>query len=72
MAEGNTASHPVTNPIGAPTTAGRTFGQFIEACRTLGVTDDMDLASIEYGCARFGSGRMVVEIGDSGIEIREL
>ncbi len=68
----STASHPLVNPIGAPVMAGRTFGQFIEACRALGVTNDMDLASIEYGCARFGSGRMVVEIGEQGIEIREL
>ena len=72
MTKISTASHPLVNPIGSPVAAGRTVGQFINALRALGLTDDMGLASIEYGVAQMGSGRLVAEIGDHGIEVREL
>jgi hypothetical protein len=62
----------LVNPVGAPVSVGSTFGQFIEACRQLGITDDLPLASIEYGVARFGSSRIVVEVGEQGIEVREI
>lgn len=53
--------------------AGTTVGEFKQALAQLGVTDDMDLASIEYGVARFGNGCLVVDVDPdgNGIEIRE-
>jgi hypothetical protein len=72
MAIDNASSHPLTEAVGAPRSIGHTFGSFIEACRKAGITDDMELGSIEVGIARFGSGRIVAEIGEAGIEVREI
>jgi hypothetical protein len=51
--------------------AGLTYGDFKEAMRQLGVTDDMPLASIEYGCSRYGNGRLTLDTASDGVEIRE-
>lgn len=54
--------------------AGNTWGSFKEAMAALGVKDDMLLASIEYGVAQDGSGRIVAEVDpDLGeLEVREV
>ena len=49
--------------------AGNTVGSFIDALRTFG--EDTRLASIEFGIALGGNGRLVVDMTDEGIEIRE-
>jgi len=51
--------------------AGQTWGEFKEAMRHLGVSDDMPLASIEYGVSQVGNGRLVIDTEPHGIEIRE-
>lgn len=51
--------------------AGQTVGDFIAALRQLGITDDMPLASIEYGIRKIGSGRVTVDVEHDGLEIRE-
>ena len=66
------SSHPLTEAVGAPKPAGHTFGSFVEACRKLGITDEMELASVEYGIAQLASGRLVAEVGPDGIEVREI
>ena len=48
---------------------GQTIGSFIEALRTFG--EDTLLASIEYGIAQDGNGRIVAELTEQGLEIRE-
>lgn len=52
--------------------AGQTFGDFIEACRALGIRDGDPLGSIEYGVAQMGTGRIVFEVNEDGVEIREV
>lgn len=51
--------------------AGRTFGDFIAGARRLGVTDDMPLSMIEYGCSQYGNGNVTVDTNEDGIELRE-
>lgn len=54
--------------------AGNTWGSFKAAMEALGVKDDMLLASIEFGVAQDGTGRIVAEIDpDLGeLEVREV
>lgn len=53
--------------------AGLTFGDFVRACRSLGVADSDPLDSIEYGIAQMGSGVIAVERPSGiGVEIREV
>ena len=52
--------------------AGVTWGAFKAAMDTLGVDDADFLASIEYGCKQYGSGRIVRDDAPFGIEIREV
>ena len=51
--------------------AGLTWGQFKAAMTLLGVADDDRVASIEYGCAQCGTGKLVRDDAPDGIEIRE-
>lgn len=55
--------------MGVP--AGLTWGDFKEAMRHLGVSDDMPMASIEYGVSRYGNGRLTIDTASDGVEIRE-
>ena len=50
---------------------GSTFGDFIAACRALGIRDDMLLASCEFGIAQTGNGYLTVDVAADGIELRE-
>jgi len=52
--------------------AGVTFGDFVAACKAAGMTKHTELASIEYGIAQYGSGRIRVEQTDDGVEVREV
>jgi len=52
--------------------AGLTWGQFKAAMVLLDVKDSDRLASIEYGCAQTGTGRVVRDDAPDGIEIREV
>ncbi len=51
--------------------AGVTFGDFIAACKAAGMSTHTDLASIEFGIAQYGSGRIRVDFTDKGAEVRE-
>jgi len=51
--------------------AGTTVGDFKDALRQLGVTDDMPLSSIEYGVSQWGNGSLTLDTDESGVEIRE-
>jgi hypothetical protein len=51
--------------------AGSTWGDFKAAMARAGITDDMPLASIEYGIRRQSTGRITVDVDEGGIEIRE-
>jgi hypothetical protein len=54
------------------TEAGSTFGDFILACRQLGIRDSDPLGSIEYGIAQIGTGRVITDRDEFGaVEIRE-
>ena len=68
----NKVCSPVVEAIGAPVSAGVTWGHFKQAVERLGVTDGQPLASIEFGVAQLGSGRIVAEVARDGVEIREL
>lgn len=49
----------------------RTFGEFVEVCRALGLRDSDPVGMIEVGVGD-GNGRVVVERGHDGeFEIRE-
>lgn len=53
--------------------AGSTWGDFKRAVERLGIADDTPLASIEYGCSQFPTGRLCVELDDHGYaELREV
>ena len=51
--------------------AGRTWGSFKQAMEGLGITEDMPLASIEFGVSQYGNGRIVVDVNEDGLEVRE-
>jgi hypothetical protein len=52
--------------------AGRTFGDFLKACRALGVTDDTDLRSLDFGNTEFGSGYLLADDIDGAVRLREM
>jgi len=54
--------------------AGLTWGDFKDAVQSLGVTDRTPLASIEYGIAQLGTGRIEADYDDepTSVEIREV
>lgn len=69
---GNAIAHMVRNPLQVAY-CNRTFGEFIKACRDIGIHDDDPLSMIEYGCSQLGSGFICKERDeDDGIEIREV
>jgi len=49
--------------------AGTSIGDFVEALLQCG--RDQPLASIEYGISSWGTGRLIVDVTEQGIEIRE-
>ena len=59
---------------GRAKSAGRTFGEFIAACRALGIGDETPLAFIEYGVKQGGLGAIEVcpDEDPLGIGVREL
>lgn len=50
---------------------GVTWASFKAAMTILGVEDEDRIASIEFGCKQFGSGRIVRDDAIDGIEVRE-
>ena len=56
---------------GGSVQAGMTWGTFKAAVKALGVADADRIASIEFGCKQYGSGRIVRDDAPDGIEIRE-
>lgn len=51
--------------------AGLTWREFQAAMTLLGVGPEDRIASIEFGCTQFGTGRLMREDAPDGIEIRE-
>lgn len=51
---------------------GLTFGDFIDACRRLGIKDSDALSSIEIGISQFGGGYITRDPDADGVEIREV
>jgi len=53
--------------------ANRTVGDFLNALRQLGVRDEDDLGSIEYGISQFHTAHICVERDEHGAwEVREV
>jgi hypothetical protein len=52
--------------------AGVTLAQFYDACLKAGATPQTPLRSIEYGVCQGGTGRIVIEFEDEGIDVKEI
>lgn len=51
--------------------AGSTFGEFLAACRRMGIRDEDKLASIEFGVSAYGNGWITRDDDIDGISVRE-
>jgi hypothetical protein len=52
--------------------AGVTLAQFYDACLKAGATPQTPLRSIEYGVMVGGTGRIVIEFEDEGMDVKEI
>jgi hypothetical protein len=52
--------------------AGTTLGEFVNACLLAGANLTSPLRSIEYGVMVGGTGRIVIEFEDEGMDVKEI